>query len=445
VLNGVFAVAEFIASGQPMTRLSETVLQERWTVHIGDPNAAASFFVLALGLLAGGAFGSGSRLWRLAAALAIGAALYLTGSRTAIAAVFLTVALGLAWAAFRRSASRVRVGVCAALAVVVVAALLVQFPELLLRERPGGAIRVRWLFLGTTLRMLLWQPLFGVGIGQYLLWSGHFSSAELLSLYRRENAHNNFAQVAGELGLVGLAAFVAVLVGAVWAHRRAPVVTPHLRAGLVGVVGFVLTWLGGHPLLVPAVSYPFWVVLGTVAGALPRPAESSRRAGARGATAAGTLAVVVLALSIPVRVHDKTGILDWTRVSYGFFEWERGPGGERFRWMGSRARWFAPADASRLVIPVRGHAVSQKDPIVLDVLVGDALAHRIEVTDAVWRRIEVQLPAGPAGLRRIDLRVSRTWIPAREIAGSTDQRRLGVQVGEPETIGSPGSIPTGRP
>ena len=56
------------------------------------------------------------------------------------------------------------------------------------------------------------HPLFGVGIGQYARWSGQFSSPELLAIYVSENAHNNFAQVAGELGLAGLTAFVALLI-----------------------------------------------------------------------------------------------------------------------------------------------------------------------------------------------------------------------------------------
>jgi hypothetical protein len=36
---------------------------------------------------------------------------------------------------------------------------------------------------------------------------------------------------------------------------------------LAGVAAFIVSWLGGHPLLVPEVAYPFWLALGIVAGA----------------------------------------------------------------------------------------------------------------------------------------------------------------------------------
>ncbi len=84
----------------------------------------------------------------------------------------------------------------------------------------------------------------------------------------RENAHNNFLQVLGELGIVGFVPFVWAL----WAIAR--VVARSSRAGTLpapalggaaGLAAFVLTWLTGHPLLIFEVATAFWLVLGAVA------------------------------------------------------------------------------------------------------------------------------------------------------------------------------------
>ena len=105
---------------------------------------------------------------------------------------------------------------------------------------PPVAVRIRWLFLGTTWRMLVAEPLFGLGIGQYLLVVRHISRRPRCScITERENAHNNFAQIAGELGIVGFISFVAVLVAALMApraeERRDPDVAMPVLLGACGV------------------------------------------------------------------------------------------------------------------------------------------------------------------------------------------------------------------
>jgi O-antigen ligase len=60
--------------------------------------------------------------------------------------------------------------------------------------------------------MLAAHPGFGVGLGQFQPTSRGMLSAELARAYPvGENAHNNFVQIAAELGLVGGCAIAAVL------------------------------------------------------------------------------------------------------------------------------------------------------------------------------------------------------------------------------------------
>jgi O-antigen ligase len=163
-----------------------------------------------------------------------------------------------------RSLNTARAAAAAASAVAVCA--IFAAPYVLARASTSQAVGIRWMFLETTSRMLRAHPLIGVGVGQYAPASERFSPPELRAIYARENAHNNFAQIAGELGLPGLVAFVMLLASAFRGVRRASRRSSRLTTVAAGVAAFVLTWLGGHPLLVPAVAYPFWLALGIVAG-----------------------------------------------------------------------------------------------------------------------------------------------------------------------------------
>ena len=267
-LNLVFFANELLDTGEPVGRLVELFVGQRWSAHVGDVNAAGSFFAMMLVIAFGIAIKAPAhRMAWGAAGLTVGLVLWMTASRSAMAAVLVVGAVSAAMRIFARPMSRrqsaaIAVGVCAVLVVIATRYLPAQSPN----ASPSRALNIRWLFLLTTWRMIEAHPLFGVGIGQYARWSGHFSSPELLSIYARENAHNNFAQVAGELGLAGLTAFVALLViclrPARSAHRPHPLMGPVLG----GVSTFIISWLGGHPLLVPEIAYPFWMTLAIIPG-----------------------------------------------------------------------------------------------------------------------------------------------------------------------------------
>ena len=263
--NAWFFVQELLETGDAGQRFTEFLLTRRWSAHVRDINAAGSFFGMTMIMAVGLALREGRyrAVWA-AAALLLGAALWMTTSRTAIAAVLL-VAVAYAMKFLNiRSMNTARSAAAAASAVAVCA--IFAAPYVMARASTSQAVGIRWMFLETTGRMLRAHPLMGVGVGQYAPASERFAPPELRAIYARENAHNNFAQVAGELGLPGLAAFVMLIVAALHGAWQAPARSSRLTAVVAGVAVFILTWLGGHPLLVPAVAYPFWLALGMVAG-----------------------------------------------------------------------------------------------------------------------------------------------------------------------------------
>ncbi len=150
-----------------------------------------------------------------------------------------------------------------------------------------------------TWRMVRTAPTFGVGIGQYFARSPEFMSSRMRDWYDAQNAHNQFLQIAGELGLVGLAVFLALLTlalgpaaRAIWRRGARPESVPVV----VGLGVFLVASLTMHPLLVPEVSVTFWVLLGVARAAAPVQPPP------RWLDRAIALWVVLAALSIPLRV-----------------------------------------------------------------------------------------------------------------------------------------------
>lgn len=399
LVNFTYIAPELVSVGGRQRSWADLLLRQRWTFHVGDMNAAASFFAMALFMALGMGWRARSqRAWWLGAAGMIAAAFWLNGSRTALVAVVIAGVAFLAREIASRTGRTSLVATLGAAAILTcIAGVLAAsrfFPASFVDATASQAVRIRWLFLGTTWRMLRAEPLFGIGIGQYAVWSRHFSVEEMFAYYARENAHNYFAQIAGELGLLGLASFVGLLTCA-FTRARDHVDEQGQRLRLAvtgGLAVFILTWLGNHPLLVAEVSYPFWLALGIAAG-LGAGARPQRRTHV---TAFALVACIVLAVSVPPRIERKSARIDFTRITYGLRDKE----------VTTRGRFWVPATTLRLTIPLRERSASTESPVSVDILVDEKLAASITLTEDEWRHAELRLRrSDEAKPRQIDLRI----------------------------------------
>ena len=411
------AIAEFMRPGEAEAGVLNFFAHHRWSGHIADVNAAGSYFVMTLFIALGmAARKDARRLPWVAAAIVLALTTLATGSRTAVAAAGVVGIIFLAWIARRRPSFVWRAAIAAV-------ALLALAGSIYLITRTTGAaasqaLSIRWAFLKTTAAMVRAYPTFGVGIGQYTAWASYFATPDLLALWKPDNAHNNFAQIAGELGLLGLIAFVVVLAGSLWPTDKDSV--PDRRRGplVMGVIAFILTWLGGHPLLVPEASFPFWIALGAAAALAAR---SGGRVMVNGLLIA---ALVALAATIPLRVQSRSPGIDLSRVSYGL---------SARHIMTSRARLFAPAGSAQIDIPLRARRVSDEEPVHIDLFVNDALTESITMTKREWQTARVVLPDNPSGrFHEIDLRLTS---PDR--ADDVDAAPASVEVGTWKIVPKP--------
>ena len=452
------ALVPMLAGADSVRTLATRLLTSRISVEVADVNAAGSYFAmasfLALALYDSHRHSMGRRrAWALGAAMLL-IALWLTGSRTALVCV--VVLMSVAIAATRRTWRERPLWPIAAAAILiaVAAGLVVGFdPRAVAGRSLERSFESRAAFLTTGLRMVISAPAFGVGIGRYIEESGRFMPSSIYWFFFRENAHNNFLQVGGELGLIGLAAFLWLLAtGAVRVVRGARDNPGDrlLRGASAGLAVFVSTWLTGHPLLTPEVAVPFWILAGaTIARATGQRQEGRERLEARdggtrpelsltvsGPTMVVAAAVVLLTASIPLRARSEERKLNVLQSSFGFYEWESRPGRDRTRWASPSAAFFVPADTREVLIPVRTmFFVRHPQPVRVSIAIDGRVFERFELTNDAWRDVRLQLPprAGrPSQPRRIDIVTAPPWSLA-QVFGTSSARAFGVQLSEIST------------
>jgi hypothetical protein len=416
VLTLVAVAGDFAETRQPEISVLDFFARGRWSGHISDVNAAGSYFAMMTFLTLG--MGFKDRKWR-SAWLATGGVLFLTmlmtGSRTAVAAAGIIGVLVFARVATSHSSYLVRAVSAACVVLAVGAALYLVFRTT--GATPSEAISIRWAFLQTTARMLFGEPAFGVGIGQYSLWSAHYAPPALFKLWRPDNAHNNLAQIAGELGLIGLITFVIVLVVSFRTRLNTHAANAMRRPLIAGLSVFMLTWLGGHPLLVGESAYPFWITLGVAAALIASDSKTNPSVATIG------VAAVVLLVSVPFRVATKSAQLDLSRVTYGI---------SAKQLMTSRARFFVPAIGSRVELPLRARSASDNEPVEIDVLVDGSALDTVTITDRNWRKTAINLSGdSPRRFHQIDLRIRP------DALNNVDPGRSSVEVGKWEIIPKP--------
>jgi O-antigen ligase len=247
----------------------------RMSVVFPDVNAAGALFLMILPVAVWALTDRATRGLGAVTLACVVAGLWLASSRTTVVLVPFTLVAFVVLRACRRATQQWRAATAAMSVMTIAGGILL----VALHPRTGAlggtirALEIRREMALVAARMVRAHPVSGVGIGQFQARSTEVMSPLVRSWYASENAHNQFLQVAGELGLPGLALFVTlVLQGVAPAMGRAVIneMTPELAAKLAGLCGFVAAAFTMHPLLVPEVALAFWLMLGlTRSASLP--------------------------------------------------------------------------------------------------------------------------------------------------------------------------------
>jgi O-antigen ligase len=414
--------------------LLSVYLADRIAVHVTKVNTAASSFVLFLPVLIGLAAWSAQSSrrpssfralrWSMAAAGAglLLTALWLTGSRTALIAGMVVAVGASVHTVMRRQVEHTTwrlvvavVAVCGVVVALLGVGFYVRTAALEAASATHRSLPVRLLMWRAALTTVTARPLFGVGIGQFQYQVAAVVPDVALPTYvgvSRFDAHNEFLQVAAELGLIGGVLFAGMFAATLWrawtAFRTSRDVV--LGGAIAGVVAFLLTCLAGQPLLYEVVAFPFWMVLGVVlaAGDTSAPAISVHRADASQRLRSRLIPwfLVALALSIPVRVWQGQDRVNFALAHYGFSGWYHPSDGERYRLVRDDGAFFTYSHARRLKLPIRRDVEAGRNRLEVDVSLDGRRARTLTLADDEWQTVEFMIPADAhRPFRRIDLAV----------------------------------------
>ncbi len=363
-MNVQQVVGAAIRTGDAWREIVRIVRDVRVSLFL-DLNAAASVFLLHL--LGGIGLIKGATRYRweigpLLVLIAIG--LWLAGSRIALVALVITSLGMLGLAALGRRGVGRRAAVVAIAGVVAAAVAIVLLYPPARSVSLGPTVATRRIMAETSFNMWRSAPVFGIGVGRFYEESSRFGAQALVKevkFYPNENAHNYFLQVLSTEGIIGLAGLLlvlgAVLVPAIGANRAAPM---SLRRWLLaGLIACLLTWLTGHPQLVPEAAFAFWLVFGVLAGLTPPPARASWHTPV-------LLAATLLLATAPFRAAYAIRQADFEHIAIGLSPWQPEIDGYRYRQAGPSFTLYLPADGRTVELPLR-RAPGAPDPLVVTI------------------------------------------------------------------------------
>ncbi|HET9368625.1 MAG TPA: O-antigen ligase family protein [Vicinamibacterales bacterium] len=381
-------------------------ITERINPHYADLNAAGSYY--AMFAVAAVWLAARARAWAaILTSPVIAFGLWMSGSRTALGAAVVGVAILLA-----RGRRWRPIPLAIGAAAVVLAALMVMVNPGRQQAGAGEAVAIRAELAKVGVRLALREPLFGLGLGGFHRASVSEIDAGLMKRFptsaRGENAHNNFVQILVELGAFGLVTFLWLIAAAL----RTPTGTPANAIDAVGSIGstafaggvaaFLVSCLAGHPLLTPQVLIGFLLVVGTIVGLggpMRRDLSSRRTSG----TALG-IALLFAAVATPWRIDRRIAALTTDGASIGVSPAGGEMDGIRYRVVQGKARYWVPGSVQAVELPLRLPEGGACD-VALDV--NDRRANVVRPTADKWSVAE--LPMGPGSARRarrLDLTVS---------------------------------------
>lgn len=320
------------------------------------------------------------------------------------------------------------VGRLFAAGLVLAALLLAATPagRLLMTRFDQASARGDWLrpyLLGVAGRMVAEHPVLGVGTGRfdaaYELFGGGASFR-----FGTWSAHNLFAQVAAERGLLGLAALLgllaAVLVPALRKVRRNEPGGEPLRFFLAGLGAFLVHSLFLETFQVRAIQLLAMITLGFVAALSaddPPPDAPKRERGVP------VLLLLVLLASL-VRVSTILAQPATPGFEAGFHLLEAG----EERWTSARAATLVRVDGTTLRLLVSHPAASElPSPPGLEIRVDGELVRTETGFDRYWRTVDVPVGSEPGTVIHLDLRATVPFRPA-DVGLGADRRVLGVRL-----------------
>ena len=296
-------------------------------------------------------------------------------------------------------------------------------------------------------RAVIWQrainiskefPMSGSGIGTFYKRSTYFQDPNDARFSDfKENTHNYYLQLGAELGIPAVFLFLVILYhiyGGAWELRQTN--GSHLdfvNCAVLGMSGYLLTMITGHPLLLAKQQVLFWFIVAALMTPLYEAAKSKKSTRPR--NYAKYLIFGLALLSLVAQIYklfnfDKKP----SNYAYGYYDYEYWQG-ENVRWTWRRAVDSVRATDSLIGFKLLAHPSNSNGPEGLNIRIflDGKPWDEINLFDGGERSLHYYVPFAKNKNLEIRTEVNRTFIP-QKMGLSGDNRELGVAVSPVKAI-----------
>jgi hypothetical protein len=272
------------------------------------------------------------------------------------------------------------------------------------------------------IRLQLWKhtiqvvedfPLWGVGIGEFNFALAKYSPGYTWGTIETFHPHNYFLQIAAEMGLIGLYAFLWVL----WRIFIKGLHTMRGKQDFVkiglwfGILGFVFTFFGDNYLWNIEMQLIFFLLIGVlfVNEEENKTEQNHRRSSDKKLYIRLSF---ILLLTIPLQIYQRSQYSFFPERILGFYKEEFKDKEIEYRWGEKVVMIPLEVKGKWIHIPIRfGNPDIKKEPVKAKIFVNRRIIDHLDFKDNDWHtlRYPIQNMEGPEIFLKIE--VSRTWNP----------------------------------
>jgi len=275
------------------------------------------------------------------------------------------------------------------------------------------------------IRLPLWKqtidmvedfPIWGVGIGEFNSALSKYSSTTFIpSKESTFQPHNYFLQIASELGLIGLYAFLWILWRIFIKGLQIEKGTQNfLKMGLrFGILGFVFTFFGDNYLWNIEMQFLFWLFTGLLFVDVYKTEkeETQNRPNPFDKELLMGLSLVILIMT-PLQIYHKFQFSFLSEKTLGLYPEEFKDGNREYRW-GEKVVLFPMEIKGKWIhIPIRfGNPDIKERSVKAKIFVNRKIIDHLDFKDNDWHTLRYPIQNVECSEIFLKIEVSRTWNP----------------------------------
>jgi O-antigen ligase len=256
-------------------------------------------------------------------------------------------------------------------------------------------------------------PFWGVGIGEFNFALPKYTYDYNWSKENDFHPHNYFLQIAVEMGLIGLYAFLWIL-GTIFIKGLHIIrgKQDFVKLGIwFGIVGFVLTFFGDGYLWNIEMILMFWLMIGL----LFVDEERNEMAQTHRKSFDKKLLIglsIILFLTTPFQIHQRSQISFLSKRSLGLYEEKFKDGEREYEWGEKVVMIPLEVKGKWINIPIRfGNPDIQKHPVKAKIFNNREIIDQLDFKDNDWHTLQYSIQNMKGSEIFLKIEVSRTWNP----------------------------------